>query len=84
MKRTAVFVVKDKSGTGSLLMVEFDSTRSPQSFADRINERPGVQRSIELLGMDELLPDFLNSFPESHRAGTLEEAQSIALKGTWR
>jgi hypothetical protein len=84
MTRTAVFVIREKSGVTRLLFVDFGEARSPQAFADRINERQGIDRSVELLGMeDELSPELLKSFAVSQRAATLETAQSMALKGAW-
>jgi hypothetical protein len=84
MTKTAVFQVSGPGKLSCLLLVEFSGPRSPSEFAQRINERSGTNRVIELFGMeDELSPEVLRSFAIARRANTLEEAQSFVLRGAW-
>jgi hypothetical protein len=84
MTRTAVFKVSGPGTVPWLLFVEFSGSRSPSEFSQRINERSGSNRVIELLGMeDELSSGVLGGFAIARRASTLEEAQSFALQGAW-
>lgn len=84
-KVTAVYRVTECSGSSRFVVVEITGQRCPQALAQRLNERPGMNRTIELAAVLACggAPEDLGKFQPLELASTLEDAQTRALRGAW-
>jgi trimethylamine:corrinoid methyltransferase-like protein len=85
-KVIAVYRIAERNRKNRFVVVEILGHRSPESFAQRLNERQGMNRTIELAAvLVGVLPAVVaGAFHPAEIASTLEDAQDMALKGAWR